>query len=78
MSKAARAAHHLAMGAEFPYDGRKKRCDPATLAARGILSDLMDRRGIKHELEGIEDGAIRREIVDAAAEIIRQAFEAKP
>lgn len=48
--------------------------DWAHAAARGVIADLQDRRGIKHELErGNLDEDIRAEIVDALAAIIREA-----
>lgn len=65
-------------GLEFPYDndsdidGAKPIADWAHAAARGILSDLTDRRGVKHELNNI-DTDIRVELVESLADIIREA-----
>ena len=63
-------------GQEYPYDsspsGRSRKGDWAIKAARGVLSNLCDRRDIKRGFEGI-DHAVRKEIVDSLAEIIRIA-----
>lgn len=81
--------HRLEHGAKFPYDGgadfwedRVPTPPPATdwahAAARGVLADLLDRRGIKWALE---DDAIeydtRVEIVQSLAAIIRLADATK-
>ena len=65
------------LGNQYPYDmtgsGRfRKPKDWAVVAARGVLSDLCDRRGIKHGFNDIDHG-IRKEIVDDLAAIIRLA-----
>ena len=71
----------------FPYDASDKwwkgggegappAKDWAHAAARGILADLTDRRGIKRELEGVDE-EVRIEIVDSIAEIIRYAKKIK-
>ena len=64
----------LEMGNRYPYDGamRNKRTW-AYRAARGVLADLSDRGGIKHELAKV-DRELREEIVDVLAAIIRTAF----
>ena len=49
-----------------------KPTDWAHRAARGVLSDLSDRRGIKWELEKV-DMYTRKDIVAALTEIIRLA-----
>lgn len=61
----------LQRGIQHPYDGRKP-VDAAHMAALGVLADLLDRRGIRQELEQI-DGDIRAEIVTELAAIIRVA-----
>lgn len=61
----------LARGVEYPFHG-KKPTDWAEAAALGILWDLSDRGGIKHELDGIDD-EIKAEIVEKMAAIIRAA-----
>lgn len=78
-----RARHDLERGAKYPYDGGDwyedensvppPAHDWAHAAARGILSDLCDRRFIKWELEKIEHD-VRKDIIYAAAEIIRLAL----
>lgn len=52
-----------------PTDG-----DWAVKAARGILYNLSDRRGIKHELKTV-DHDVRVEMVQTIADIIRTAEE---
>lgn len=75
--------HRLQHGAEFPYDAgadfwedRAPTPQPATdwahAAARGVLADLLDRRGIKWELEKV-DYDVRVELTHSMAAIIRQA-----
>lgn len=64
-------------GQEYPYDGgekakARKPADWAVKAARGVLSNLSDRRGIKQELEQVDDD-VREELIDTIAEIIRHA-----
>jgi len=71
------AAHALQRGAEYPYDAKDEgaalsAADWAHAAARGILYDLTDRRGIKHGFRGV-DQEVRAEIVGSLAEIIRRA-----
>lgn len=75
----------LAHGAQFPYDGGEAfwnsevPAPPATdwahAAARGVLADLSDRRGIRHELEAV-DYDVREELTASIAAIIRAAQEA--
>ena len=77
------AKNSLDHGAEFPYDvsdsNQEKSKIPvakdwAHAAARGILADLGDRRGIKQELRAC-DLDIRKEIVQSLAAIMRLALE---
>lgn len=76
--------HRLEHGALFPYDGGadfwEGRANPppamdwAHAAARGVLSDLLDRRGIKWALDDSEiDHETRADIVQSLAAIIRMA-----
>lgn len=74
----------LRRGSEFPYDAPDAwwhtegvavpppATDWAHAAARGVLADLTDRRGIKHGFEGIDE-LVRVEIVESLAAIIRAA-----
>jgi hypothetical protein len=77
---------HLAIerGAKYPYDASDawwvssgKDAPPAVdwahAAARGILHDLNDRRGIKHAFREIDED-VRKEMVAAHAAIIRAAL----
>ncbi len=48
--------------------------DWAVRAARGVIADLQDRRGIKHELEDLDED-VRKNIVESLASIIRVARE---
>lgn len=72
------AAWTINHGLEYPYDndceieGAKPVADWAHAAARGILADLTDRRGVKHELNNI-DTDVRVELVETLADIIREA-----
>lgn len=50
--------------------------DWALYAARGVIANLRDRRGIKHGFERIDE-EIRSEIVQSLAMIIRAAYEVK-
>lgn len=58
-----------------PYHGRAP-ADSYELAALAVIADLTDRRGIKHQLENIDD-EVRQEIVASLTAIIRKALEAK-
>lgn len=67
----------LEHGIKYPYDSNargKARApkDWAVTAARGVLSNLLDRAGVKHELEAV-DRPVRREIVESLAHTIRLA-----
>ena len=78
------AQRALDCGAERPFDApegwRNENLDepppPASdwahEAARGVLYDLSDRRGVKYELAQI-DAETRAELVASLAEIIREA-----
>ncbi|RMT37171.1 hypothetical protein ALP50_200248 [Pseudomonas syringae pv. spinaceae] len=71
------AKSSLEMGAEFPYDDSdtpSPAVDWAHAAARGVLADLGDRRGVGQELEQVDDET-RVELVQAVAEIIRLAHQ---
>lgn len=80
MTEAAKRA--LTRGDEFPYDDADYMADKtpkptkpkdwAHRAARGVLADLTDRRGVRHELEAIDDD-VRVELVASLADIIREA-----
>jgi hypothetical protein len=69
-------------GGKFPYDGGsefwqrgrvpKPPTDWAHAAARGVLANLCDRRGVKHELRNV-DHDVREEIAQTLAGIIRAA-----
>jgi hypothetical protein len=71
----------LETGRKFPYDQGERRRPPkakdwAEAAARGVLADLCDRRGIKWALQDDEiTDDVRREIVASLAAIIRLAHE---
>lgn len=79
----------LQHGARFPYDAPDawwegtgdQGPDPlpakdwAHAAARAVLSSMTDRRGIKTGFDGIDE-AVRKEIVETTAAIIREAHEA--
>lgn len=83
--KIERAKQSISLGAEFPYDapdawwnGDEEAKPPASaddahLAARAVVADLKDRRGIKNGFNNVDED-IRVEIVDRLAEIIRQAM----
>ena len=64
----------LVQGEKYPYHGQPPK-DWAERAALGVLYDLSDRGGIKHELDAVDDG-VRVEIVEALAAIIRAAAPA--
>lgn len=64
----------LELGEKYPYDGPGKSKNWAHLAARGILADLQDRRGIKHEFNEVDED-IRKEIIQTMASIIKKAYE---
>lgn len=64
----------LQLGEKYPYDGEGKSKDWTHLAARGILADLQDRRGIKQEFyQGDED--VRKEIIQTISDIIKEAYK---
>lgn len=76
----------LERGDKFPYDGGEAfwqqsdvpppPSDWAHRAARGVLADLTDRRGVKRELENV-DYDVREELTQALAAIIREAGVAR-
>ncbi len=81
------AMQDLSSGARFPFDApyewwdrEDEEAEPpvapswSIAAARGILSNLRDRRGIKQELQvGMIDDDVREEIVLTIAAIIEAA-----
>ena|ERR1019366_10032770 len=81
-------ADTLAHGAKFPYDASEdwyesddtRSPPPATdwahAAARGVVADLTDRRGIKNGFDDVDDET-KVEIISTMAEIIRLAHEQK-
>lgn len=77
------AKHCLERGASFPYDASDEwwngdqetpppAMDWAHAAARGVLADLNDRRGIKDGFNEVDE-SVRAEIVQSLAEIIKLA-----
>lgn len=76
----------LESGARFPYDASDDWMespglppapeDWAHAAARGIVADMMDRRGIKWGFEEVDEET-RIEIVERIAAIIRMAHKEK-
>lgn len=77
--------YSLKMAQRFPYDAPDKwwnsdgenppvATDWAHLAARAVIINLQDRRGIKRGFEDIDED-VRREIVESLAEIIRLAHQ---
>lgn len=73
----------LELGSRCPYDAPDTwwnadeqmplpASDWAHAAARGVLADLSDRRGIKWQLLEIDEG-VRTEMVETLADIIREA-----
>lgn len=78
------AQNRLEHGAKFPYDAPDSwnenypnvaalpATDWAHQAARGVLADLCDRRGIKQELNGLDED-VRIDLVESLADIIRTA-----
>lgn len=84
------ALKRLEQGARYPYDATDNwwkdagvaappAADWAHHAARGIMADLTDRRGIKYSFDNIDED-VRIEIVTSLAEIIRiaQVIEVQP
>lgn len=83
MTETELAQRCLAMGAKYPYDAPDAwwnstdstppaASDWAHTAARGVLSNLRDRGGIKHAFNDIDED-VRAEIVQSLANIIRAA-----
>ena len=84
-----RAQNCLEHGGQFPYDAPRAWWeadetppppppkDWAHAAARGILADLTDRRGVKQELDAV-DYDVRAELTASLAEIIREAEKNRP
>jgi len=83
MTTSEEAERDLKRGERFPYDAgadfwEDRSATPPTAkdkahaAARGVLANLLDRRGIKHALEDV-DHDVRKEITESLAAIIRLA-----
>lgn len=77
------AASKLVAGDKYPYDAPDDwwrdgdslpppPTDWAHRSARGVISDLTDRRDIKRGFENVDED-IRVEIIETIASIIRQA-----
>jgi hypothetical protein len=77
----------LEKGAKYPYDAGEDfwedkipiaplAIDWAHAAARGVLADLLDRSGVKEELDGI-DHNVRAELTQSLADVIRLAYYMK-
>ena len=79
-----RTQRALAMGAEYPFDARAEwdehgdRVSPpppvdwAHAAARGVIADMSDRRGLRDLLDSVQRD-VRVNIVQSIADIIRSA-----
>ena len=77
----------IVLGNTFPFDASDEWWkdetpvpmvppDWAHAAARGVIADLKDRRGIKHCLERSEiDEDTRTEIIESLASSIRTSFD---
>ncbi len=65
-------------GKKYPYDTpnqeEREQSDWADWAARGVVSDLCDRRSIKWGFQEVDED-IRKEIVSSLAAIIRYSAE---
>jgi hypothetical protein len=84
MTKIEAAKRELVSGDKYPYDApddwyvdddSHKKYPPvdwAHRAARAVINDLSDRRGIKNEFEEVDED-VRKDIIEALAEIIRQS-----
>lgn len=70
MTETEKAKHSIELGTKYPYDGNVPLKDWAHKAARGILADLSDRRGIKNELADV-DMDVCIEMIESISEIIR-------
>lgn len=77
----------LSFGDKFPYDApdiwrEQSKPEPipaedwAHRAARGVLADLTDRRGIKNGFDDVDED-VRKEIVNSLSSIIREAERGK-
>lgn len=66
----------LGCGYIYPYHG-KKPIDVAEAIALGILYDLSDRGGIKHELSAV-DKDVREDMVRELGRIIREGMTTPP
>lgn len=71
------AKHTLEHGEKYPFDTNSPSRDWAHKAARGVISDLSDRRGIKQAFRGDDiDADVRDDLVESLATIIRVALNA--
>jgi len=77
----------LSHGDKYPYDAPdiwRDQLNPEPIpaedwahrAARGVLVDLTDRRGIKNGFDDVDED-VRKDIVNSLASIIREAERAK-
>lgn len=57
---------------EFPFAKRKPR-NRFEFIAEAVLADLLDRRGIKHALEGCDE-AVRANIVESMSAIVAEVL----
>jgi hypothetical protein len=70
------AALSLLGGAALPYEDTSEASpakDWAHAAVRGVIDELLDRGGIGHALQDV-DQVIRKEIVESLSDIVRAAF----
>ena len=80
-----RARFMLRIGSDYPYDSTDEwqehfsgsrlpppAVDWAHAAARGVIAELSDRRGIKHGFNRVDE-EVRLNIVESIASIIREA-----
>jgi hypothetical protein len=75
MNTRERAERSISLGASNPYDGdHRTPRGAARLAVLGILADLNDRRGVKHELYLI-DSDVRREITQELEAIVQVVID---
>lgn len=76
ISVSALAQRNVDGGAEYPYDAPNQAMlgdgDWSVLAARAVIYDLTDRRGIKHGFDNVDDD-VRIDIVRALAATIKAA-----
>jgi hypothetical protein len=66
------AKFSVKLGTDYPFNDRPP-VDKAETAVLGILANLTDRRGVKHELNAC-DKDIKEEIVTSLAAIVREVY----